>query len=121
MVRKAKKKEINNINSRILNKITKVRKIKPANGFQPHARFSHKSVIIGTDEGQKPYLVTYGGLDANRNIISSMLLFDITNEIWIPLAQLGFIPHDDQLDQFGRYNCGMTYDHQSNQILIFGG
>lgn len=68
---------MHNINTRILHKITKVRKIEPVNGLKPGPRMNHQSVLIGTEENQKPYLVTYSGLDENKVPISSLTLFDI--------------------------------------------
>lgn len=49
-----------------------------------------------------------------------MVMFDIMNDIWIPIVQSGFIPRNE-IGQSGRYNFGMAYNHLSNQIIVFGG
>jgi hypothetical protein len=52
--------------------------------------------------------------------MSDIVLYDILNNIWTPLAQAGFIPSNEE-GQFGRYNFGMGYDRMSSQVVIFGG
>ena len=47
-------------------KAKKVTKVVPTNGQLPIGRFCHQSVMIGTEEGQTPYLVSYAGLNSQR-------------------------------------------------------
>jgi len=47
-------------------------------------------------------------------------MYDILNNIWITVAQSGFIPINEY-GQFGRYNFGMSFDPIMNQLVIFGG
>ena len=75
-------------------------------GSVPPGRCKHQSVLIGTEPGEKMYLVVYGGLDSNKHILSDMNLFDFFNHIWIPVAQSGFIPVDE-FNKFGRHSFSM--------------
>jgi hypothetical protein len=80
------RQKINLESTDIVYRITKVTKIEAANGKEPEARFCHRSVLIGTDPGQKEYLVTFGGANNYMNALGSILIFDFMNRLWIPLA-----------------------------------
>lgn len=88
----------------------------PANGLFPIARYCHKSTLISNER----YLLVFAGLNVNRQTLGDMILFDINKSIWIPIAQAGFIPTNED-KQFGRYNFGMDYDKINNRLIIFGG
>ena len=104
----------------LVQKVKKVTKVEPANGLFPVGRYCHQSVLIGTEEGQKPYLLSFAGLNTQRQSMSDIIIYDIINNIWTPLAQVGFIPANEE-GQFGRYNFGMSFDRMSKQVVIFGG
>jgi hypothetical protein len=59
-------------------------------------------------------------MDSMRNTLADIIAFDFLNNIWIPIAQTGFIPTDEEL-LFGRYNFSMEYETTQNQLIIFGG
>ena len=65
--------------------------------------------MIGTEEGQTPYLVSYAGLNSQRKTLNDFIMYDITQNTWHSLAQTGFIPVSSN-GQFGAYNFAMTYD-----------
>ena len=58
----------------------------------------------------------YGGLSTTRESLEDMNLFDLQRQIWIPIAQTGFVPSCE-----GRYNFAMSYDQIGNKLVIFGG
>ena len=59
-------------------------------------------------------------MNTARHTLADMALFDLLNRIWIPIAQSGFSPADDD-GSFGRYNFCMDYERLQNQVIVFGG
>ena len=104
----------------LVQRVKTMHRVDPVNGKEPTGRYCHQSCLIGCEPGQKPYLAVYAGLDNNRHTLGDLVLFDVLNSIWIPVAQSGFIPENEQ-GQFGRYNFGMAYEPMLNQIVVFGG
>ena len=98
----------------VVQRVKSIRKVAPANGRAPAARYCHQSVLIGAKDGAMPkFLLVYGGLDTGRNCLEDMSLFDLYTEIWTPITQAGFIPRNTTGGS-GRYNFGMAYNDLNN-------
>ena len=103
----------------MLTRVKSVTVVKPAWGPKPEARLGHQACLINSGK-PKTYLVIFSGINQSRQTLSDITLYDVFNNIWIPLVQSGSVPLNEER-QLGRYRATMCYEKPQNQLLVFGG